>query len=288
MKRINSFFKLALFAFVISVSAISCSNDEFFGFDDFENEEILDIHHKYIACSTELEEYVIAMYELSNKIPYEASNNKEKLTDIELIPENQSLNEAYNQLITIYPEFTSLNYIEKMEIINYCDMHSKKTSKFHKKRTFIRTKGGSPEYSTAWKSLNIPPAQYITKVDENTYTKDGVIMYIYDSPEYVHLLAYRMAFMINGSDTTKLETGGLIFDDSAIYYIDPNAAEDSIHLISWPYHNYKPKYVFHYHTDTDPISRTLDSFDLISCQTFKLHGCPKFRIYNLLNDYEEW
>ncbi len=34
MKRISNFFKLALFAFVTSVSAISCSNDGFFGFDD--------------------------------------------------------------------------------------------------------------------------------------------------------------------------------------------------------------------------------------------------------------
>lgn len=34
MKRISNFFKLAFFAFVITASAISCSNDEFFGFDD--------------------------------------------------------------------------------------------------------------------------------------------------------------------------------------------------------------------------------------------------------------
>ena len=34
MKRISNFFKMALFAFVFSVSAISCSNDELFGFED--------------------------------------------------------------------------------------------------------------------------------------------------------------------------------------------------------------------------------------------------------------
>ena len=34
MKKISNYFKLALFAFVISASVVSCSNDEFFGFDD--------------------------------------------------------------------------------------------------------------------------------------------------------------------------------------------------------------------------------------------------------------
>lgn len=34
MKSIIDYLKLASFAFVISALAISCSNDEFFGFDD--------------------------------------------------------------------------------------------------------------------------------------------------------------------------------------------------------------------------------------------------------------
>ena len=34
MKRISNYLKLALFAFVISTSVISCSNDEFFGLED--------------------------------------------------------------------------------------------------------------------------------------------------------------------------------------------------------------------------------------------------------------
>ena len=34
MKRISNYLKCVLFAFVISASIISCSNDEFFGFDD--------------------------------------------------------------------------------------------------------------------------------------------------------------------------------------------------------------------------------------------------------------
>ena len=39
MKRIIDYLKLALFAFVVSASVISCSNDEFFGFEDDYNNE---------------------------------------------------------------------------------------------------------------------------------------------------------------------------------------------------------------------------------------------------------
>lgn len=57
MKRKNSFFKLALFAFVISVSVVSCSNDEFFGFDSdfsyYDNEKNLSFDNElFLNIST--------------------------------------------------------------------------------------------------------------------------------------------------------------------------------------------------------------------------------------------
>ncbi len=44
MKRIIDYLKLALFAFVVSASVISCSNDKFWRIDDIDSPLFLLIH----------------------------------------------------------------------------------------------------------------------------------------------------------------------------------------------------------------------------------------------------
>lgn len=75
MKRIIDYLKLALFAFVVSASVISCSNDEFFGFDDDnyinsnDTQDYFDNHKiniNEIISSHEFEAYILSKMKFSS------------------------------------------------------------------------------------------------------------------------------------------------------------------------------------------------------------------------------
>lgn len=290
MKQTNKLKMIAAMAVnVIGVLFVtSCSNDEFYGFD-YNNAEFVDIHHKYIACSLEFEAYVLAMYNYNDEIkasnPF--ANNKNEYDKNISLPDNHEVMEAFNQMILAFPEYSTLSSIEQMELFKYCEYNSEKLKKYNK-NNIVRTKGSNPE-NKAWNSLNCPPAMGVTKLDQDHYVKNGVHMFLFGDPDIAYLLAYNNIATYNGSDTILKETGGLVFDDSSIYYIDPNATSISMYLVPWNFpYNYKPNYVFHFHITENPIPRDLDSDDLSSCQLFKYLGCPKFRIYNTLHQYEEW
>lgn len=195
MKRIIDYLKLALFAFVVSASVISCSNDEFFGFDDYLSDDNSDI----IFNMKDYEEYLDWNYEgLLINASYE---------------ERQVFLSAYERCQYTLKEGQLVSPINKGSQINISDRlfqyiadrvreRNAINYKFDNSKKFIRIKRGDRELSDIiYNNLNCPcfTLAYIKSI-RNGLTYDPALRVAIDN-------TLRQKF------GQKYDNGDLVFSD---------------------------------------------------------------------------
>lgn len=280
MKQTNKLKMIDAMAVSIMVALFtaSCSNDDFFGFDE-QPKEIYELN--YILHSQEYLDYVSSFNRLSAIIVNQSDSVYHgNCIDNAIIQEYKY---SYSKLVNTYPEYANITINNKIELLNHCYMDSYCKVK--------RTKGGSPESSqntTAWKSLNLPRPNNITKVDERNYICESVTLTIYDNPTTA--IAYAILFAVGDPDDPddNHEFGGYVFDNSSILMCDVYATSDSMNLVHWPFGSNAPQFVFHVHPVFDALSDQLDSADEAMKSAINTDGCSGFRIYNLNSQYKDY
>jgi len=279
MKHTNKMKIIAAMAMsVLSFTITGCSSDDFYGFDE-QPEDIYELN--YILHSREYLDYVSSFNRLSAVI----INQSDSVYPGNII-DNAIMQEykySYTKLVNIYPEYANLTINKKIELLNHCN-----TSVYNKVK---RTKSGSPEgfqKTTAWKSLNMPRPNGITKVDENNYTCESVTLTIYNNTTtaITNAIVFAMGDPFDPDDNH--EFGGYVFDDSSILMCDVYASADSMNLVHWPFGNNVPQFVFHVHPVLTALSDQLDSADDAMKSAINDDGCSGFRIYNLNSAYKDY
>ena len=280
MKKVEKF-KLSMtmaVCFIVALFATSCSNDDFFGFEEVTHDTY---EHNYILHSSDYADYISAFNRLSAII----SNQADSSCYVNIM-DNTIMKDyiySYRKLVLTYPEYCHISILDKIKLLNLYnkDAHSK----------LIRTKSGSPEniqYTTAWKALNNPKPTNITKVDERYYTCGSVVLTIYDNTTDAVNNAILIAMGDPADPDDNHELGGYVFDNSSILMADVYASANSMCLIHWPFGNNAPQYVFHVHPVFSALPDQLDSTDAAAKSAISADGCSVFRIYNLYSQYKDY
>lgn len=232
MKKVEKF-KLSMtmaVCFIVALFATSCSNDDFFGFDD---EGKIDSYA--IATSQEYINYQEAYYMFLNDALDIDTTKMEIIRVIDGRPVYAKTNtisflpviEARDILLTVFPEYEEINSIEAMQINEIAISRNVTLRNLSKnnRSAVKRTKSGDPEYFSDARTWLITQG-YIYVGTNNYYFPQQSIYMTYGCASDCQIDA------VNNTIASGLEFGGMAWSDgSGILITDVNATQYSMH---WP------------------------------------------------------
>jgi hypothetical protein len=238
MKRISNYFKLAIIAFVISASAISCSNDEFFMLNCTDSP--LDI--KTIANSFEYREYLNEYYRCLNSALETDTSQMELVDDLgtHLIYckietcDFSGVISKLKELEHSYPEFASATPLEQKSVMDYAIANDDNLRKEIgiKAKPFKRTRSGN--YEDAFVSMMC-------------YSFNGYFFFREDTRIELGTSAYAKCAAATFTMAKGVEHGGYGWSDgSGVVLYDPHATSNSMRMLS-TFNSPMPDYSFHIH-----------------------------------------
>lgn len=238
MKRIIDYLKLALFAFVVSASVISCSNDKFWWIDNIDSP--LDI--KKIANSFEYREYLNEYFSFLNSALETDTSHMELFDDLgtHLIYckidtcDFTGVISKLKVLESIYPEFASATPLEQKSVMDYAitndDYLREKIG--IKIKPFKRTRSGN--YEDAFVSMMC-------------YPFNGYFFFREDTRIELGTSAYAKCAAATFTMAKGVEHGGYGWTDgSGVVLYDPHATSNSMRMLLY-FNSPIPEYSFHIH-----------------------------------------
>lgn len=262
MNRISRIFKSALFAFALSVSAISCSNDEFFGFDDV-NYNYKDDNCIIIDSSllTDYTNYITSYYSFINDV-FAIDSSKmsiccvkdEKTVYVKRGKGSLStVRKNYEKLIKNHPEYKAFSYDQVKSLMNQVYMRNKDVQQIkYDRKGFPRNRDGNPE------NVQCLTGSHLLQ-DNVTYLVEDI-----SYPLHTDICSEADALMIASyaTATYTLEFSGYAWpDQSGCVFTAGSLTSYSTVLpeVGSP----TPKYSFHYHLSgcTEGNSYDFTAFD---------------------------
>lgn len=243
MKRIYNHIKLALLAFAILTLAISCTSDEFYGFEQTSNGN--NVINYDVVRSPELVAYITELYHfVKNDTTKSYKKNKE------IDSYRNSYLRRYSDLIEKYPEFEHMTSQDRIVVCNKCIDNNPNLRNLYG-RKINRTKSGNPEDNTAWKSLANTSNSNITRSFNCEYDflyNSKVQMFVFDNTtsavSFAIINAMSGVNWANPQPEQFKEVSGYIFDNSSVALIDPDATNQAMTFVMWAWAGIMPIYIF--------------------------------------------
>ena len=274
MKRISSFFKLALFAFVISASVISCSNDEFFGFEDVNYNYKNDNWDNFdSSLLTDYTNYITSYYSFINDV---LAIDSSKMS-ICCVKDGKTVyvkrgkgtlpivRKYYEKLIKTHPEYKTFSYDQVKSLMNQAYITNKNIQQImYDRKVFPRNRDSNPE------NVQCLTGSHLLQ-DNVTYLVEDI-----SYPLHTDICSEADALMIASyaTATYTLEFSGYAWpDQSGCVFTAGSLTSYSIVLpeVGSP----TPKYSFHYHPSgcTEGNSYDFTAFDNLAANcNIKTHA----------------